>query len=316
MKRKKSLGFSLVELLVVIAIIAVLLALLLPAVQNARESARRTQCQNCLKQIGLAMHNYHSSFGLFPPGYIANVNPTGGANVISSGGVGWATLLLPNMDESSIYERLNFNVYRMDYPSTSSPGANSENSTAYRVQIGAFLCPSSGGDDLITLYDDSDNPMGKMARANYVGSFGRDEASDPFLKGDGMLFRNSNVSVKNVTDGTQHTIFVGERSFSLGQSTWFGLFLDAFVPNPPASTYEQSPILVLGHTGNPDTPAGVHTPNSPSAHVDDFWSDHSTGVYFLYVDGTVRPVQNNIDARVYSSMATRAGNETSGSSDL
>lgn len=312
MKRKRSLGFSLVELLVVVAIIAVLISLLMPAVMGAQESSRRTQCQNNLRQIGLALNNYHGLFQVFPPGYIAVLNPTGGSSVMGGGGAGWASFLLPYVDEASIHENINFNLYRMDYPDTGSPGANAENSTAYQSRIATYFCPSSQGRDLLDIKNDQENLLGVMARSNYVGMFGRGEAADPFLKGDGMLFRNSDIRIKNIVDGTQHTMIVGERSDLLGQTCWFGIFLDGAVYDRVADDYEMSPVLVLGHTGQVDVGEGVHGPNSPRAHVDDLSSYHTIGCHFLFVDGSVRMIQNNVDAALYSSMATRAGGETSG----
>jgi prepilin-type N-terminal cleavage/methylation domain-containing protein len=104
-------GFTLIELLVVIAIIAVLIALLLPAVQQAREAARRTQCKNNMKQLGLAMHNYHDTFRVFPPGWIA-VDPATNAQSAHEGisGFGWGTMLLPQIDQSPLYNQLNLNL--------------------------------------------------------------------------------------------------------------------------------------------------------------------------------------------------------------
>src|SRR5713101_4978740 len=101
-------GFTLIELLVVIAIIAVLISLLLPAVQAAREAGRRAQCANNLKQIGLALHNYHDAIGSFPPGLIARLNPTSGDN--AGPGWGWASMILPQLDQSSVYNTINFGL--------------------------------------------------------------------------------------------------------------------------------------------------------------------------------------------------------------
>src|SRR5580698_8598950 len=104
-------GFTLIELLVVIAIIAVLVALLLPAVQQAREAARRTQCKNNLKQIGLALYNYHDSFSLFPPGYVdRNGNPNLTPDNDLGPSWGWAAFLLPGMDQAPLYNQINFNL--------------------------------------------------------------------------------------------------------------------------------------------------------------------------------------------------------------
>src|SRR5580693_8105777 len=109
--RRPRQAFTLIELLVVIAIIAVLVSMLLPAVQQAREAARRSQCRNNLKQIGLALHNYEGSYRVFPPGYVDfNFNPNNTPDTDLGPGWGWATFLLPYMDQSPLYNQINFNV--------------------------------------------------------------------------------------------------------------------------------------------------------------------------------------------------------------
>src|SRR6478609_9116964 len=108
---KERRAFTLIELLVVIAIIAVLIALLLPAVQQAREAARRTQCRNNLKQIGLALHNYHDAYQLFPPGYVdRNGNPDLTPDNDLGPGWGWASFILPQLDQGNVYNQINFNI--------------------------------------------------------------------------------------------------------------------------------------------------------------------------------------------------------------
>src|SRR5580698_2598721 len=143
-KRTRRAGFTLIELLVVIAIISTLVALLLPAVQAARESARRIQCVNNLKQIGLAFHNYADTNHCFPPAYIQGSGvttgvsygvsyPDGGYNGLS--GWGWGALILPYIEQGNLYKKLNINL----------PCWATENTTVVQTKIPAFLCPSATG---------------------------------------------------------------------------------------------------------------------------------------------------------------------------
>src|SRR5262245_20886047 len=157
-------GFTLIELLVVIAIIAVLMSLLLPAVQQAREAARRTQCRNNLKQIGLALHNYHGALQVFPPGY---VDRSGNPNLTPDNdlgpGWGWATFLLPHLDQSNVYDQLNINQ-------AIGTGANAQVSL---VAMPAFQCPSDGQQEPFPVYDSSfSTPMATVAHSNYVANNG------------------------------------------------------------------------------------------------------------------------------------------------
>jgi prepilin-type N-terminal cleavage/methylation domain-containing protein/prepilin-type processing-associated H-X9-DG protein len=202
-------GFTLIELLVVIAIIAVLIALLLPAVQAAREAARRAQCTNNLKQLGLAMHNYHSSTGVFPPGGINTSNLMG---QITGGWGSWSAhaMMLPYMEQQAIYNSINFNI--------ATDGNNGEaniRSTASGNVISAFQCPSS------PLFAGTDNWGRRAAGNNYfvsVGSTlteyapngpsgvlaGSASPNGPFQV-DGPCF-----STRDILDGTSNTIALGE----------------------------------------------------------------------------------------------------------
>jgi prepilin-type N-terminal cleavage/methylation domain-containing protein/prepilin-type processing-associated H-X9-DG protein len=309
-------GFTLIELLVVIAIIAVLIALLLPAVQSAREAARRATCVNNLKQIGLALHNYHDAVQTFPPGYVSS--QTRGSDPIFDGndtGMGWAwgSLILPQMEQDPLYHSINFSL------STYYP----ENDTATYVRVNSYLCPSDVTRELVSVYGYYDSwfvPPGSpvwdyLAGSNYVGMFGLGEIGARPGGGDGCSFRNSRVSVAAITDGTSNTFAIGERSHTLSYVTWtarsIGGWLyktsaveggtDKFNPDP-----EECWTQILGPVGLED---GLRTPNNPEAHVEDYWSLHPGGVNFLFADGSVHFIKNSINPIPYRALATRAGGE-------
>ena len=202
MTRKTSCrrGFTLIELLVVIAIIAVLIALLLPAVQAAREAARRAQCVNNLKQIGLALHNYHQGIGSFPMG--ATIAPVNVGQIAISGndpaGGGWSSwsahaLMLPYMEQTAIYNSINFN-WSVEQGSSI---ARAINSTAYFTKINSFLCPSDGN-------------AGKTNICSYAGSVGTTTINYG-EQSTGLFTYHQVYSVSDVTDGTSNTIAFAEQ---------------------------------------------------------------------------------------------------------
>ncbi|MBM4075107.1 MAG: DUF1559 domain-containing protein, partial [Planctomycetes bacterium] len=226
-KRRK--GFTLIELLVVIAIIAVLISLLLPAVQQAREAARRTQCKNNLKQYGLALHNYHDNFNRFPPGWIYDVSRTGAANY--SGNMwGWNAMLLPMIDQANVYNQINFN--RGFFGSCDIAGAEVVGTAAgfivgpEQTVIASFRCPSDRGLGN-TFYrgngtaGNGSNARSLGGRSNYVGVNGNTFA-DVALPATGSTMTgtqggtfggNSDIGINKMTDGTSNVVVVGEKRF-------------------------------------------------------------------------------------------------------
>ena len=297
--KTKRRAFTLIELLVVISIIAVLIALLLPAVQAARESARRAQCVNNLKQLGLALHNYEGTHLTFPPGYVSNFNATGDD---TGPGWGWAAMLLPQFEQSPIFNSINFNL-AIEQPS---------NLTGRLPSVGVFACPSDPHPPTYWAID-RDASTGaprrnicEVASSNYVGMYGTGE---PGPGGNGLFFRNSKVGIRDITDGTAQTLAVGERSHRLGEATWVGSVTNAImfpVDNDDIGRYrtETSPGMVLGHVGE-----GVG-PGDRRGDVNQFFSLHSGGgVNFLFADGHVTFLKSTLNYRTYKAIATRAGGE-------
>ncbi len=275
-------AFTLVELLVVIAVIGILVALLLPAVQAAREAARRIECSNHLKQIGLGLHNYHDIHRQLPAGWVANPRT-------EEPGWGWAAQLLPFLEQSGLDDGINDRL----------PVGDPANQAARQTALSFYRCPSDAKSDrYVTLVDESTGAsMFDVARANYVGVFGTEEIEATPLAGDGAFFQNSRIRFASITDGLSNTVLVGERSSQLDGSTWSGVV--------PGAAEGMARVV-----GSAD-----HPPNDPHAHFDDFSSYHPTGAHFTLGDGSVRLIADTIDHDVYRAYATRAGGEPSKAPD-
>jgi prepilin-type processing-associated H-X9-DG protein/prepilin-type N-terminal cleavage/methylation domain-containing protein len=299
MARQARVGFTLVELLVVIAIIAVLVGLLLPAVQKAREAAARIQCVNNLKQVGLALHGYHNAWKRLPPGYTSGHDAQGND---TGPGWGWAAYLLPHLEQQPL-----FSTIRFDQPIEAPVNA------APRITpVPVYLCPGDDAQPTWTAMrrDPMGDPLGPIcdvASANYVGVFG---TTEPGVDGDGVFFRNSQIRIADIRDGTSVTIVVGERSHRLCEATWVGAVTDAMLFPPPGSpaplVADNSSGMVLGHTGDSNPPGG------PDSYVNQFSSPHTGGVNFLFADGHVDFLLTSMNYQVYRALSTRAGGEALG----
>ncbi|MEO1993640.1 MAG: DUF1559 domain-containing protein [Planctomycetaceae bacterium] len=285
-------GFTLIELLVVIAIIAILVALLLPAVQQAREAARRTQCKNNLKQMGLALHNYHDVYRVFPPG---NVHKAGSQRSSSLAAYGWATFILPFMDMQNMFDQLDVNQRDLDLALRNPQGK----SLAQQV-LTAYRCPSDSSPDLNTKRSFNNPYKLSVATSNYLGVIGTRWATpyqvvvngrDPW----GMLFGDSKVRIRDVVDGTTNTLFIGERDIECRAGVWIGV-----------RNYQGN-----GNIGNRQhlgrTFHKINHPN-PARCEEGFSSAHSGGAQFLLVDGSVRFVNDTIQSNTRSSTWVRPEN--------
>tara|TARA_R110002111_G_scaffold203713_2_gene268546 strand:+ start:8355 stop:9296 length:942 start_codon:yes stop_codon:yes gene_type:complete len=271
-------GFTLIELLVVIAIIAILIALLLPAVQQAHEAARRSTCKNNLKQIGLALHNYHDTFKLFPPGYI------GGSDIASAtgGGTGWAwsTFILPYIDQAPLYNQLN--------PGNLMDLNNTALRTLCKTVIPGYLCPSD------TLRTPDNNPDYDILSAgtahrigcnNYLANAGSDSIDCRQGETNGVFFNNSNIRIKDIIDGTTNTILASERDFENHQGgSWAGT--NGPICRKSATESNGQYQVMNAHRrawGNINGTDG----RCPS-------SMHVGGAHFLLCDGSVRFLSENL----------------------
>jgi len=291
LRQQNRRGFTLIELLVVIAIIAILIALLLPAVQQAREAARRSACQNNLKQVGLALHNYHDVHLTFPPGWIGVEN--GVVNFQGKSGFGWGAFVLPQLDQKPLYEELDF----------SESMTHATNLPWLVTPMAVLVCPSDPKPDTWTLTDHSSNQF-DLWTTNYAGVFGSDDLeavcpdSTPNIhcKGNGTFYHNSVVRIRDIRDGTSNTTMVGERKYVNGsdvQGTWAGAIPDA----------EESEVSVVGHAEEPPN-AGIHP--------EDFGSHHPGGAQFVLADGHVRFISENIDTGIVQALGTISNHELIG----
>jgi prepilin-type N-terminal cleavage/methylation domain-containing protein len=287
--RSPNSAFTLVELLVVITIIGILIALLLPAVQAAREAARRMSCTNNLKQIGLGLHMYHDHHGCLPAGW-RGYNATGGPNPLGEPGWAWAACILPFVEQEAVAA----NLIHFDQ-SIAAP----ENEAARMLPLPLFRCPSDTGEKMFTWVPDSGTgPTLELATSNYIGVFGAEnvhkcgEVPDgQQCTADGTFFHNSAVRFADIRDGLSNTFIAGERTSELGYSTWIGA---------PAGD-ECAPGLVVGTAGYP--------PNSEQTDIHNFSSHHPAGTNFLLGDGSVRLISQYIDQTAYHALCTCAGGE-------
>jgi prepilin-type N-terminal cleavage/methylation domain-containing protein/prepilin-type processing-associated H-X9-DG protein len=278
-------GFTLIELLVVIAIIAVLIGLLLPAVQAAREAARRAQCVNNLKQMGLALHNYHDALGAFPMSYAARAKFVDGATDTAPGW-GWTTMVLPQMEQSPIFNSVNF-VLAVEAP---------QNTTVIRSQLTAYVCPSDITSGPFQVLDGSTpgNALTTMTPSSYAACVGNDltDATTGLNNdglGNGVMFRNSGIRLAGITDGSSLTIMVGERAWANVKGVWAGVITNGTTrrgamnrcPLTGALFYPAAPLVQAhGHLMNTDT--------DEDGGLDDFSSLHPGGANFVFADGSVR----------------------------
>ena len=323
----RSPGFTLIELLVVIAIIAILISLLLPAVQQAREAARRAACKNNLMQIGVALQNYEMAHRCLPPG---SVNTTGPIQSTNSGyHMSWMVQLLPHIDEGNVFRHIDFgqDIYAKD------------NREARAQPIDVLRCPSSILAPTITSPTNLPSAAGmpiqqdanpqppvteiQIGTTSYAGVHhdgylvkpAADAAADApriFKDGpidadqNGVLFLNSSVTYRQIPDGSSHTIFAGETADTTGGLGWASGTRSCL--RNGAALINQSQNLLPGYPGK--LPSNVGQPAvkidfSKSEAVGGFGSFHSGGAHFLFGDTSVRFLNENMSPAVYRNLCNR-----------
>jgi len=296
MKSKR--GFTLVELLVVIAIIGILIGMLLPAVQQVREAARRIDCSNKSRQLGLAVLNFESANQELPPGWLADSN-----DPVSDPGWGWTASLLPFLEADPLFQLIDFDR---------SVGEPMHENVIQSV-LPNLLCTSDPADEVLDIsLDEVPAPVGDdgsggstvsdsqrlVARSNYSGVFGTlrtgtdssGAVRNPF-EGDGMFFGNSEVKIRDIIDGTSNTMMIGERRNDFGTIVWSGVILT--VPEPIVRVVGTADLL----------------PNSDGDSIETFRSYHPGGINVTLGDGSTQFINDQIDVNVYRGLSTVDGGE-------
>ncbi len=331
-------GFTLVELLVVIAVIAILISLLLPGIQSVRESARRTQCATNLHQMSAAVHNYESAHGSLPPGVVDKSGPI--VSLPQGHDQGWLGTLLPYLEQQIVYRHIDRDKSVYD----------SVNKGARSLTISTYVCPSSS--------------VGKVdvGYSNYAGVH-HDVEAPIDTDNHGLFFLNSNVTQHDISDGLGYTLMIGEKRIDhpLPDLGWLSgtaatlrntgtpinmtgknppgavtplAIQDDFVElDPPSPSAKQSPTPEtsgenneikeaqqnngdpqnIGDTGRPvagtapvDDQTTPRNPSPQALFVGGFGSDHPTGANFAFADGQIRFLMESLDTRILQQLGHRA----------
>jgi prepilin-type N-terminal cleavage/methylation domain-containing protein/prepilin-type processing-associated H-X9-DG protein len=285
-------GFTLVEVIVVIAIITIMISLLLPAVQSAREQARRTQCVNNLIQLGIALQSYEATHSVLPPGSIDATGPV--IENLASYQYSWITQILPHFDQKAVYRHLDFQqgIYQP------------ANETARGVRLSILMCPSTpsfGYSAFAACHNDLEAPID--------------------TRNNGVFFLNSHVKLDEIEDGLTHTIFLGEKLGGTDLGGWAAGTRSTLrntgtpingTPSGPGATFITAfdrPPAPLPKGGRPllddEIPPESRTNQVRPVIVGGFGSHHPKGANFLFGDGAVRFLKNSINPAIYRLLGNR-----------
>ncbi|MCA9088730.1 MAG: DUF1559 domain-containing protein [Planctomycetaceae bacterium] len=301
----RSRGFTLIELLVVIAIIAILIALLLPAVQQAREAARRSQCKNNMKQIALALHNYHDTHNAFPSGVVTGKSGICQTNIPAGGfGAPWTVMILPFVDQAPRYNSFNtssgqyFGLY---------PIQTLSESPRQLLRNSVFECPSDS------------NASEENATCNYMGiSGGCSSTSDTgccatstsrYQSSNGILYNNSATRMRDIKDGTTNTFLVGESKYLILRganpgyyATWASGYYEGGAGDVNTQTVAVCVNPINSSTLNPAATGGF----THEIHPATLGSEHTGGAHHTMADGSTQFISENIDLGVYRALGRKA----------
>lgn len=321
-------GFTLIELLVVIAIIAILVALLLPAVQQAREAARRTQCKNNLKQIGLALHNYHDTYNCFPPGRTRNTYSGQGVGWYR-GNIGWLPRLLPQMEQGNLFQQIDWSLGFAGTRGTDGDrGVNGANPRGARRQIiPALRCPSDPGSGSVPWLTPTGQqvsgrgPRTDYAQGNYLAAVG--DTTRLGTQPPGLFGQNTKYSFRDITDGSSNTVVVSEAVIGFyrvasndsgNRTQCTGVNKDNNRMRQAGNSWFYNYFPQSGFFSSFNVPnakqfdCGVNSNRVNQASR----SVHTGGVQSLLGDGSVRFISENVDVRTWRNLGNKSDGQVIG----